>query len=162
MTTIDAESLYSCGFPDLSRFDSAWLSEAGFRRLLPVCCPSWLVGRACMKAPGKSTEAAEEAPNPVRVVDVPAGPRDAERRLGYVAESAWPYIPPNRAASLKTTGRLALSHRHAKRPGGRTLSAPRPRRTEHARFHEEQKRAGRGYRVLSIVRSASETGDRAG
>ena len=115
-----------------------------------------------MKAPGKSTEAAEEAPNPVRVVDVPAGPRDAERRLGYVAESAWPYIPPNRAASLKTTGRLALSHRHAKRPGGRTLSAPRPRRTEHARFHEEQKRAGRGYRVLSIVRSASETGDRAG
>src|SRR5918996_296709 len=35
--------------------------------------------------------------------------------------------------------------------GGRTLSAPRPRRTEHARFHEKQKRAGRGYRVLPVV-----------
>jgi len=39
LTTIDAESLYSCGFWSFRRFDSAWLSEASFRRLLPVCCP---------------------------------------------------------------------------------------------------------------------------
>src|SRR5215211_2696832 len=35
-----AESLYPCGLSGFSRPDSAWLSEAGFRRLLPVCCPS--------------------------------------------------------------------------------------------------------------------------
>jgi hypothetical protein len=28
-----------CG---LSGFDSAWLSEADFGRLLPVCCPEWM------------------------------------------------------------------------------------------------------------------------
>ena len=43
LTTIDAESLYSCGFAGLSRFDSAWLSEADFGRLLPVCCPEWML-----------------------------------------------------------------------------------------------------------------------
>jgi hypothetical protein len=36
---MDAQSLYSCRFPGFSLFDSAWLSEADFRRLLPVCCP---------------------------------------------------------------------------------------------------------------------------
>jgi hypothetical protein len=39
LTTMDAESLYSCGFLGFSRFAAAWLSEADFRRLLPVCCP---------------------------------------------------------------------------------------------------------------------------
>jgi hypothetical protein len=39
LTTMDAESLYSCGFSANSRCDSAWLGEADFRRLLPVCCP---------------------------------------------------------------------------------------------------------------------------
>jgi hypothetical protein len=39
LTTMDAESLYSCGFSESSRCDSAWLSEADFRRLLPDCCP---------------------------------------------------------------------------------------------------------------------------
>jgi hypothetical protein len=47
LTTIDAESLYSCAFPGSRRILSAWLCEAGFRRLLPVCCPTRLVGRAC-------------------------------------------------------------------------------------------------------------------
>lgn len=35
LTTIAAESLYSCGFLGSSRFDSACLSEADFSRLLP-------------------------------------------------------------------------------------------------------------------------------
>jgi hypothetical protein len=39
LATMDAQSLYSCGFPGSRRTLSAWLSEAGFRRLLPVCCP---------------------------------------------------------------------------------------------------------------------------
>ncbi len=39
LATIDAVSLYSCGFSALLRLDSAWLSEAVFGRLLPVCCP---------------------------------------------------------------------------------------------------------------------------
>jgi hypothetical protein len=39
LATMDARSLYSCGFASLRRFDFAWLSEADFRRLLPVCCP---------------------------------------------------------------------------------------------------------------------------
>ncbi len=38
--TMDAESLYSCGFSGFRGFDAAWLSEADFSRLLPVCCPS--------------------------------------------------------------------------------------------------------------------------
>jgi hypothetical protein len=41
LTTIDAESLYACTLPSLRRSDSALLSEADFRRLLPVCCPGW-------------------------------------------------------------------------------------------------------------------------
>ena len=40
LTTMDAQSLYSCGFSGLSRRDSAWLGEADLRRLLPVCCPA--------------------------------------------------------------------------------------------------------------------------
>jgi hypothetical protein len=36
---MDAGSLHSCSFSSFSRFASAWLSEADFRRLLPVCCP---------------------------------------------------------------------------------------------------------------------------
>src|SRR6266498_317807 len=39
LTTIDAQSLYSCGLSRVPRSDSAWLSEAVFRGLLPVCCP---------------------------------------------------------------------------------------------------------------------------
>jgi hypothetical protein len=39
LATIDAQSLYSCGLPDFSRRDSAWLSQADLGRLLPVCCP---------------------------------------------------------------------------------------------------------------------------
>src|SRR5215210_9204135 len=39
--TIDAQSLYPCGVSRPSRWDSAWISEAVFRRLLPVCCPGW-------------------------------------------------------------------------------------------------------------------------
>jgi hypothetical protein len=35
------ESLYSCSFSGVSRFGSAWLSEADSGRLLPVCCPGW-------------------------------------------------------------------------------------------------------------------------
>ena len=35
------QSLYSCGFRVSAPFDSAWLSEVDFRRLLPVCCPDW-------------------------------------------------------------------------------------------------------------------------
>jgi hypothetical protein len=40
LATMHAESLYSRGFASLRRFDFAWLSEAEFRRLLPVCCPA--------------------------------------------------------------------------------------------------------------------------
>ena len=36
---MDAQSPYSCGFRGSRPFHSARLSEAGFRRLLPVCCP---------------------------------------------------------------------------------------------------------------------------
>src|SRR5919201_4103894 len=43
LTTMHAESLYSWGFSGFSRSDSAWLSEADFRRLLPVCCPGCTV-----------------------------------------------------------------------------------------------------------------------
>jgi hypothetical protein len=46
LTTIGAQSLYSCGFAGLARFDSAWLSEADFTRLLPVCCPARASGRS--------------------------------------------------------------------------------------------------------------------
>ena len=38
---MEAESLYSRGFSGSSLSDSAWLSQADFRRLLPVCCPGW-------------------------------------------------------------------------------------------------------------------------
>jgi hypothetical protein len=41
LATMDTQSLYSCGFLGLSRSDSAWLREADFRHLLPVCCPGW-------------------------------------------------------------------------------------------------------------------------
>jgi hypothetical protein len=34
-----ANSHYSCAVSASSRRDSAWSSEADFRRLLPVCCP---------------------------------------------------------------------------------------------------------------------------
>jgi hypothetical protein len=50
LATIDAESLYSCGLPSLGRFDSALLSEADFRRLLPVCCPGWTLIRVARLA----------------------------------------------------------------------------------------------------------------
>src|SRR6266540_2036704 len=36
LATMDAQSLYSCGFRGSRPFHSAWLSEAGFRRLVPV------------------------------------------------------------------------------------------------------------------------------
>src|SRR6266542_6299546 len=39
LTTMDAQSLYSCGFPGFRPRAFAWLSQADFRRLLPVCCP---------------------------------------------------------------------------------------------------------------------------
>jgi hypothetical protein len=37
--TMDAGSLYLCGFSDSSRSIPHWLSEPDFGRLLPVCCP---------------------------------------------------------------------------------------------------------------------------
>src|SRR5262249_60284064 len=48
LTTIGVESLYSCGFAAFWPPACAWLSQAEFRRLLPVCCPdSTVVGCAC-------------------------------------------------------------------------------------------------------------------
>jgi hypothetical protein len=56
------------------------LSEADFRRLLPVCCPSRLVGRALYEAPGKTTDGRRSGPSVlVRVVDVWARRPDAVR-----------------------------------------------------------------------------------
>src|SRR6266511_3813761 len=45
LATMPAQSLYSCGFPRFSRVSSAWLSEADFTRLLPVCCPARPAGK---------------------------------------------------------------------------------------------------------------------
>jgi hypothetical protein len=36
---MDAQWLYPCGLPGSRDLDSASLSEADLRRLLPVCCP---------------------------------------------------------------------------------------------------------------------------
>ena len=55
---MDAQSLYSCGFPASRRFLSAWLSEADFRRLLPVCCPGQPVRTARRPRSGSSSEIA--------------------------------------------------------------------------------------------------------
>jgi hypothetical protein len=41
----------------LSRSDPAWLSEADFRRLLPVCCPGWTSARG-LQPPTPSFQAA--------------------------------------------------------------------------------------------------------
>ncbi len=38
-TTMGAQTLDSCGLSRSSRLASAWLSQAVFMRLLPVCCP---------------------------------------------------------------------------------------------------------------------------
>src|ERR671930_668754 len=39
LTTMGAESLYSCGFPVSRPLASAWLSQTDFGCLLPFCCP---------------------------------------------------------------------------------------------------------------------------
>jgi hypothetical protein len=51
LTTIDVQSLYSCRSRAIRPPALAWLSEADFRRLLPVCCPSRLVGQALCSSP---------------------------------------------------------------------------------------------------------------
>jgi hypothetical protein len=100
----------------------------------------------------KTTEAAEAALNPRTGRRRPGRPsrrRPAARprcRERLALHNSEPRGEP------ETRG-LASATAMPRRPGGRTLSAPRPRRTEHARFHEKQRRAGRGYRVLPIVRS---------
>jgi hypothetical protein len=84
-TTIPAEPLDSCGFSALSRVDSARLSEALFRRLLPVCCP------------GSPPSAGGAASSMTRTVRAGGGRRrlsrrgtaGSARRRPVCARSAW-------------------------------------------------------------------------
>jgi hypothetical protein len=84
LATIDALSLYSCGFAGFSWFDSAWLGEAVFRRLLPVCCP----GSAVQESGSRPSATARR-------------PREWLRGMG----SAWCYVRAVDAEIELTGGR---------------------------------------------------------
>ena len=95
LTTMDAESLYSCGLSGLSRSDSAWLYATDLSRLLPDCCPRCTVREGCTDPDeGRSRSSVRVA----CVVGVRRRPNDGAiaRDVAFVADR----LPAGRAGCL--------------------------------------------------------------
>ena len=134
---MEAESLYSRGFSGSSLSDSAWLSQADFRRLLPVCCPGWTTAvgtlrrRQPLPAAGRdAVDGARHRSRPrrqgLRVVHrVPAvrrqGDHDDDPRERCPRRLARRH--DRRAAGVRFHGRQARKRTAERPPAGRAAAA---------------------------------------
>jgi hypothetical protein len=97
------------GFP---RFDSAWLSGADFRRLLPVCCPGRTVRRergARFVSLLEHSRGSTSDPLPERAWRPPVRPRrlDVQPQLVRIFFNSLDFTVSDRMASFVRTAQLA-------------------------------------------------------
>jgi hypothetical protein len=152
LTTIDARTLYSCGFSGFRRLRFGWLSQVDLRRLLPVCCPAHhrrSRGRLGARPPGRlAHELGVVRPGPVLVyassdVALDACPRSTPASPGCRAAPGHAYgsenhLPLPRAAALRIVPRdweftaVEVAHRDPSRPIERVNPQSSPGRRRRA------------------------------